>query len=107
MAYRCANPRCRFDYVSMRGICAEPVCLQQSQPGCGCYYRFGPDGKPEKLPSPEVPPPDREDIAWLCCYCATEYEIVGRNELRIAPDGLGFIGRCIERAETTIAHEAG
>jgi hypothetical protein len=107
MAYTCANPQCRFDYYSMRAICPEPACLQESQPGCGCYYRFQENGTAEKLPVPEVPPPDRENIAWLCCYCAMEYEVVGRNQLRIAPDPPGFIGRCIERAEASIAHEAG
>ena len=108
MAYRCANPQCRFDYYSMRAICPEPGCLEESQAGCGSYYRFREDGKPEKLPGPEGPPPDCEDIAWLCCYCAMEYEVVGRNQLRIAPDPLAFIWRWqIERGEDSITHEVG
>jgi hypothetical protein len=97
MTYRCANPQCRFDYVSMRGICAEPTCLKQSQPGCGCYYRFAPDGKPEKLPAPDVPPPDREDIAWLCCYCATQLVVRGTS-CRIALIRWASLG-CIRHAE--------
>jgi len=108
MAFRCANPNCRFDYYSMRAICFDPACLQQSQAGCGCYYRIGDDGTAEKLPASGAPPPDRGDIAWLCCYCATEYDLVRRGQLRIAPDPLAFVFRWqIERAEAWIAHEAG
>ena len=108
MAYKCANPDCRFDYFSMRAICPEPVCLHDSQAGCGRYYRHREDGKTEMLPASEVPPPDRDDIAWLCCYCAMEFVVAGRNQLRIAPDPLAFVWRWqIERAEASVAHEAG
>jgi hypothetical protein len=108
MPYQCANPECRFDYYAMRAICPDPGCLEESRPGCGCYYQIEADGGVRKLPATEVPPPDRDDIAWLCCYCAMEYEVVGRNRLRIAPDPMSFVWRWqIERAEASIAHEAG
>jgi hypothetical protein len=108
MLYRCANPHCRFDYYSMRAICAEPACLHDPQADCGCYYRFREDGSVEKLAQPEVPPPGRDDIAWLCCYCSMEYEVAGRSQLRIAPDAAAFIWRWqIERAEASVVHEGG
>jgi hypothetical protein len=107
MAFRCANPQCRFDYYSMRAVCLDPACLQQSQAGCGCYYRFREDGTAEKLTAHKAPP-EAEDIAWLCCCCAAEYDLVSRGQLRIAPDPLAFVFRWqIERAEACIAHEAG
>ena len=76
MAYGCANPHCRFDYYSLRAICADPKCLEKPPAGCGQYVRSG------------------EDEAWLCCHCAMEN------------DPLGFIWRWqIENAEASVAHE--
>lgn len=108
MPHRCANPKCRFDYYSMRAVCPDPACLDESQAGCGCYYRFHEDGTVEKMPRPEVPPPENDDIAWLCCYCSMEYEMVGRGQLRVAPDPLAFICRWhFDQGEDSVSHEGG
>lgn len=56
MAYRCANPQCRFDYYSMRAICLDPKCLDKPPAGCGRYLANG---------------------EWLCCYCAMENDPMG------------------------------
>ena len=108
MTYRCVNPFCEFDYYRMRAICPNPACLEKALPGCGRYFRFHADGTVEKLPSATVPAAEDENVVWLCCYCAMEYEPTGPNQLRIAPDPASFVWRWqIENAEASVAHEAG
>jgi len=106
MGFQCANAQCTFDYYSMRAICPNPTCLQEPPKGCGCYYRILADGQVDKLPDGASPTPDQEDIAWLCCYCSMEYTVVGRNQVRMAPDAASFVWRWqIERSEGSVAHE--
>ncbi len=108
MSPRCANPDCRFEYYSMRAICPDPGCLEEPRPGCGRYFRFLPEGKVEKLAPDATPAPLEENVAWLCCYCAMEYEPVAPGRFRLAPDPLAFIWRWqIENGEASVAHEAG
>ena len=106
MPLRCANPLCRFDYYSMRAICADPVCLQQAPQGCGQYYRLQDDGKLEKLAPHSPLPPDNKGLFWLCCYCSMEYELVQPDQLRAASDTPAFVWRWqVEGGEMSVQHE--
>lgn len=108
MSYRCANPSCDFTYESMRAICADPVCLERTMTGCGRYVRIERDGSVTPLPSEAAPPECDPAVAWLCCYCATQHEVVGPGHVRLASDPFGFIWWWqIENAEASTAHEVG
>jgi hypothetical protein len=107
MFYPCANPSCDFTFESMRAICPDPACLERCMPACGRFYRFEHDGSVTAF-SPGAAVPESPNIAWLCCYCATQYEVIGRGQVRLAPDPFAFISRWqIENGEASIAHELG
>lgn len=108
MLYRCVNPSCNFAYDSMRAICAHPACLDSPVPGCGRYFRFEPDGSVVALAPDAMPLQNDPNIAWLCCYCAMEYEVAGPGQVRQAPDPFAFVWRWqIEHGEHSVAHELG